>query len=70
MVKMHTLYLFTFLSLFVMLRKGMVLKEMQETVQNNQTLNEPLHSEELQAFGQMSESILRITLSYYIWVSL
>ena len=41
MVKMHTLYLFTFLSLFVMLRKGMVLKEMQETVQNNQTLNEP-----------------------------
>lgn len=41
MVKMHTLYLFTFWSLFVMLRKGMVLKEMQETVQNNQTLNEP-----------------------------
>ena len=32
-----------FLGLFVMLRKGMVLKEMQVTVQNNQTLNEPFY---------------------------
>lgn len=45
MVKTHTLYLFTFLGLFVMLRKGMVLKEMQVTVQNNQTLNEPFYIE-------------------------
>ena len=40
---MHTLYLFMFLGLFVMLRNGMVLKEMQVTVQNNQTLNEPFY---------------------------